>query len=280
MKPLCRTPCCPCGGSGGGHPTRLNNGAKAAALSAVLAVLVMVAASCAPQLSDSEAFPGQTFSEGTNNMLNYAEDLGRTEYTGERLGHRSRSGTVGPSETAMDRPPREPLAMDVVIADASLGQVDQAVAVPGGKDLIPPVPLASGDIVIKDVPPEALKVAAEKQSAEVGPIRVRRNLPRPSGPTTDPAPAEWRVAAFLASYRSEAAARAGWSTILGKFAAQLEGLGPEILRIDVGAKKGGVYYRLFAAPFDDRKSALDLCRVLEDGHQFCRTASSGSRIQW
>lgn len=263
MKPLCRTQCLPPrGGSGVGTPH---------AVLAVLAVLVLVAGSCAPRLSDSEAFPGQAFSEGTNNMLDYAQDSGRTEYTGERLGHRSRSGIVAPFETTGDRRPREPLPMDVATVDAALGQVDQAMAVPGGQNPIQPAPLASGDIVIEDVPPEAFKVAAKESPAK--PTRVRAAV-------RAEAPAEWRVAAFLASYRSEAAARAGWSTILGKFGGRMDGLRPEILKVDVGAEKGGVYYRLFAAPFDDRKSALRLCRVLEDGDQFCRTASSGGRIKW
>jgi len=238
-------------------------------------------------MSDTEAFPGQPFSEGVNNMLNYPDDPGRTEYAGERLAHRSTSGVMTPSQTIGTSEPPVPTPPGLVSADTKLGQISQSTIVPGGETGIQPAPLDSGDIVLSDVPPEMLIVAQDDPSAQATPPSrnepISRATPRAERKPVPPVQTKTRASAvtvFLASYKSQKDATSGWSKIQKKFATPTAGLNPVVLEVDLGAEKGGIYYRLFAQPFDDRESARQLCRALEAGKQFCRTANSGGRIEW
>lgn len=252
-------------GQGGGQRLMLT----VAALSAVVAL-----SSCAPRLSESEAFPGHAFSEGKNNMLDHAEDAARTEYTGERLGHRSKSGMVTTPDTAAAWPASDQVPEpERLMVDESLSrQVDQAAAMAGGGARIEPAPLTSGDVELEGFRGEEMNLAAATPEPR---------KPSPAPVIKRPPKRNWQTGMFLASYRSEAVARKGWGKIKRQFGEELDGLGAEILEVDLGANKGGVYYRLFAVSGSlDTEGASALCQILENRGQFCRAARSGGRIQW
>jgi len=258
----------------GGSTNRGRGGGPRRMLAAGVLSAVVALSSCAPRLSESEAFPGQAFSEGKNNMLDHAEDAARTEYTGERLGHRSKSGMVTTSGMTAARPaPDQDSEPERLMVDESLSrQVDQAAAMAGGGARIEPALLTSGDVELEDIRVEEMNLAAatpepRKPSSAPG---VKRSPKR-----------DWQLGVFLASYRSDAVARKGWGKIKRQFSDELDGLRAEILEVDLGAKKGGEYHRLFAVSASlDAEGAAALCQILKSGGQFCRTALSGGRIQW
>jgi cell division septation protein DedD len=67
----------------------------------------------------------------------------------------------------------------------------------------------------------------------------------------------------IASYRSEQEAAAGWQTLATAQADLLGKLPHEVAKADLGAEKG-VFYRLQAGAFSDRKDAKALCSNLKD----------------
>jgi len=71
----------------------------------------------------------------------------------------------------------------------------------------------------------------------------------------------------LASYRSMRDAERGWSQLRRAHKAELEGLQPDISKVDLGAK--GVFYRLKAGPLVDKGAAQAMCRKLKRKRQFC-----------
>ncbi|WP_046022516.1 SPOR domain-containing protein [Magnetospira sp. QH-2] len=77
-----------------------------------------------------------------------------------------------------------------------------------------------------------------------------------------------KPAVHVASYRSEAAARKGWSEIQKAHRALLGSLQPEITKVNLGRGKG-TYYRLKAGPLTTKAASQDLCRKLKRRKQFC-----------
>lgn len=258
---------------------RVDRRALLPATAAVLALFVL--SSCALQMSETEAFPGQVFSEGENNMLNYPEDPARTEYTGERLGHQSKSGMIAASKSD---DPVLPIPVYLDSGDIMLRQVDQTGAVAGGSARIDPAPLTSGDIELDELEVAGINLApiplAPGYSAPKPDLSSRIEKKTVENTKVQPVSQKWRLGVFLASYRSKAVARNGWRKLRQQFGGDLDGLGSDILKVDLGPDKGGVYYRLFAVPMANENSAAALCRTLESGGQFCRTARSGGRIKW
>jgi len=75
---------------------------------------------------------------------------------------------------------------------------------------------------------------------------------------------------YLASYRSEAAAKQGWLAFKDKHGDLLNELGPEFRQVDVTGK--GAYYSLYAGPLPAALIA-GLCRKLNRRGVFCAPAS-------
>ncbi len=67
----------------------------------------------------------------------------------------------------------------------------------------------------------------------------------------------------IASYRSEQEASAGWQTLTAEQGDLLAKLPHAVAKADLGADKG-IYYRLQAGSFSDRKDAKALCSDLKD----------------
>jgi Flp pilus assembly protein TadD len=85
----------------------------------------------------------------------------------------------------------------------------------------------------------------------------------------------------LASYRSEAEATVGWQTLTTEQADLLAKLPHSVAKADLGADKG-VYYRLQAGAFNDRKDAKALCSDLQTRAIDCmvvEAAAAGPQAQ-
>lgn len=72
----------------------------------------------------------------------------------------------------------------------------------------------------------------------------------------------------LASYRSQAAAQDGWSSLNRKFQGELQGLLPVIRRVNLGEPRG-VFYRLYAGPVASSSQANSICQQLKQASQYC-----------
>tara|TARA_Y100000588_G_scaffold369417_1_gene438403 strand:- start:1228 stop:1518 length:291 start_codon:yes stop_codon:yes gene_type:complete len=94
----------------------------------------------------------------------------------------------------------------------------------------------------------------------------------PKPPTAAPPPPglSGGSVVYLASYRSQAAAKQGWTALKDKHGDLLNGLKPEVRQVEVTGK--GRYYRLYAGPVSPT-SVAGLCRELNGRGAFCAPAS-------
>ena len=72
----------------------------------------------------------------------------------------------------------------------------------------------------------------------------------------------------IASYRSEQEASVGWQALTAEQADLLAKLPHAVAKADLGADKG-IYYRLQAGSFSDRKDAKALCSNLKERSVDC-----------
>jgi len=79
-----------------------------------------------------------------------------------------------------------------------------------------------------------------------------------------------RPAVHIASYRSEEAARNGWTQLRRAHQQLLGTLQPDVARVNLGAGKG-VFFRLMAGPLPSQAEADRICRELKARRQFCET---------
>lgn len=108
---------------------------------------------------------------------------------------------------------------------------------------------------MQPAPPKAPAAATSKAAGpEAGKTPVALKGPQP--------------AVHLASYRSKAAADRGWTQLRRAHRALLNGLSPEISKIDLGPGKG-IFYRLNAGPLASRAAAASLCQKLKRRRQYC-----------
>ncbi len=95
--------------------------------------------------------------------------------------------------------------------------------------------------------------------------------PEPVPSTTLTPDQAWLVQ--LASFRSSANADAGWIKLSGQAAGLLNGLEPDVARVDLGSDKG-IYYRLRAGPLPSKASARELCSKLKARGLSCLVVKS------
>jgi cell division septation protein DedD len=79
----------------------------------------------------------------------------------------------------------------------------------------------------------------------------------------------------IASYRSEQEASAGWQALTTEQGDLLAKLPHAVAKADLGAEKG-VFYRLQAGAFSDRKEAKALCSDLKDHSIDCMVVEATS----
>ena len=95
---------------------------------------------------------------------------------------------------------------------------------------------------------------------------VAKAAAKPKGP---------QPAVHLASYRSQKAADRGWAQLRRAHRALLEGLTPEVSKVDLARK--GVWYRLMAGPVESSQAATALCRQLKRRRlKFCEPSFMGT----
>ena len=115
----------------------------------------------------------------------------------------------------------------------------------------------------------AIEASMQPKPAPGAPARVEQEKmaeAKPIGP---------QPAVHLASYRSQQAADRGWAQLRRAHSKLLEGLDPEITRVDLGPGKG-IYWRLKAGPLKTPQQAQDVCRQLKAARQFCEPAVTGA----
>ena len=135
------------------------------------------------------------------------------------------------------------------------------------------VPVPPPPLVAKKTAPSA--PAAPKSRVPPPPIAVKAPPAVPKAPVIAPAiPSPPRAppvdSVHLASYRSAAAAKQGWTALTNKNDDVLGALKPEIRKVEVAGK--GTYYRLYAGPVAS-SSVAGLCRKLNSRGVFCSPAS-------
>ena len=91
---------------------------------------------------------------------------------------------------------------------------------------------------------------------------------RPTASTTASLKSDWVVQ--VSSTRSEADARAVWSTLQRKFPGLVSGTYADVKRADLGDK--GIYYRTRVAGLADKSAAQSLCNSFKAAGQACFVA--------
>ncbi len=238
-------------------------------------VPLLLASGCVQQAAETEIFPGYVFGEGKNNMLNYPEDPGRTEYSGERLNVRFKDQMANATSEYSDlqsAPPDQP--HNINLGDA-LAEISRSTRALNDSAAIRPSPLISGDVELQD-----MRTSNVRSVINTAPNQTNGREQK-TAKSIEPGTLEnWQTALFLASYRSNSAAEAGWHEVSQRFADPLKEFQAKIVEVDLGSRKGGIYFRLFAAPMDGEEQARAVCQVLAKSNQFCRVATAGGRIKW
>ena len=129
------------------------------------------------------------------------------------------------------------------------------------------VPVPPPPIVAKpSVPaPKPARVPPPPIAAKPAPM-----VPKPPTAAPPPPGLSGGSVVYLASYRSQAAAKQGWTALKDKHGDLLNGLKPEVRQVEVTGK--GTYYRLYAGPVSPT-SVAGLCRELNGRGAFCAPAS-------
>lgn len=109
----------------------------------------------------------------------------------------------------------------------------------------------------------ALSASAEARPAAAPPLAP------PLAPPPPPAPARSVLyAVHLASYRQDALARDGWTSLQARAGGALSDLAPRLESADLGAR--GVFVRLKAGPLPSRRAAEERCVRLEALGLYCQ----------
>lgn len=112
------------------------------------------------------------------------------------------------------------------------------------------------------------RAAIEKILAPAEPLPTKSAKKAPKGSVSQQGP---RPAVHLASFRSKQAAGRAWAQLRRAHNAILGKLKNEVVRVNLGRKKG-VYYRLVAGPFSSTAAAAAACKKLKARRQFCGAA--------
>lgn len=189
-------------------------------------------------------------------------------------------------DTPTKVPPEEPGGMNIPdqdktvyeVIDQQQGEGEEAV-----ERLMPPPeePAETADST-PAIPPEPV-VTTTSEPAVTTPEPTVIEQPTQTAaetpaPTPEPVPSitltpdqAWLVQ--LASFRSSANADAGWIKLSGQAAGLLNGLEPDVARVDLGSDKG-IYYRLRAGPLPSKASARELCSKLKAHGLSCLVVKS------
>lgn len=128
--------------------------------------------------------------------------------------------------------------------------------------------------------PEPMETATTEPPA-TAPAKTEPEKPKTVGKPPEPEatppspPATGTVRVQLAAFREEQVARTGWDRLMKKYSAELSGLKPVVVRVDLGKGKG-IFYRLQAGPLKDKRTAERLCESLKAHKQSCLVIDTGS----
>lgn len=112
----------------------------------------------------------------------------------------------------------------------------------------------------------AIEQAMQPPAPKLAPVAMVSSSPAEQNASTATSSGP-QPGVHLASYRSMREAERGWSQLRRAYKAELEGLQPDISKVDLGTK--GVFYRLKAGPLVDKGAAQAMCSKLKSKRQFC-----------
>ena len=122
------------------------------------------------------------------------------------------------------------------------------------------------------LPEQPIKIEAPKPVVKAPvvqqPIAPRPVVKAPSVSTPASRKSDWVVQ--VASTRSEADAKAVWTTLKQKFPSLVSGVYADVKRADLGDK--GIYYRTRVAGLTDKSAAQSLCSSFKAAGQACFVA--------
>jgi hypothetical protein len=108
-------------------------------------------------------------------------------------------------------------------------------------------------------PAPAAAAPAPKTAAVSPPLKPAALKPVAETPAKPAASGSYLLQ--VGAFKSDAEARAAWTTYQSKHAALLNGFGPDVQKVDLGEK--GTWYRLRIASFSDKDAATALCDRLK-----------------
>ena len=120
---------------------------------------------------------------------------------------------------------------------------------------------------IRGIPVEGQTAAKEEAAAKAAAMASADEKAMPEAERR----AAGKARVHLASYRSEKAARKGWSTIKEQFKDLLGALSGNVRKVDLGPEKG-IYYRVTAGPLED-SAAKALCKKMHTRKHFCQVGA-------
>jgi len=197
----------------------------------------------------------------------------------------------------MDVPNQDKLIYDQMAAKTPPSQPERLLPPPEQAQTPPPAETKPTQVETKPapaadaMPPKAMTAAAPPPPVpQAAPTPVKPTTPpakpaaAPAKPAAAPPPASAPVAAPVAApvtsrgggwvvqlgaVQSEAQAKSEWARLKAMHKDQLDNLGPDIVRVDLGAK--GIFWRVRGGPLDEAQARM-LCAELAKQSQGCIVA--------
>ncbi len=149
---------------------------------------------------------------------------------------------------------------------------DPAVAMPEAVPVVPlpkarPVRAVTLDATWRDLS-DATAASSPVEPADTRQLATLAREPAEAATGAAPRGATGGFAVRLASFRSEAAALAGWRALEARYPILLGGLYASVRAVELGADKA-VFFRLEAGPLRSERAAVSLCASLARYNQYC-----------
>ncbi len=279
----------------------MTSGSAAIRTAGVLALTALIglnlgACSTVKKLRGSE--PVQRI-KGENQSLDYPDDPGRAAYTMDRLGHREKVpiGAVAKSETSAESEVERNTPVAAISPQPAqppyLGRSSTERPKSTPTVAAPPAPYKRPDVMsnappakapAEDAPKGPVGATALETKVQDAPevkaaVKEAKAAPATPSPWIKEVAQPWKLGVLLASFKTRDAALVGWEGLINEHA-ELGPYFPFIQQVELGADKGGTFFRLVAAPVESRGEADRLCDKLEADGQFCRIAFASGEVEW
>lgn len=188
-------------------------------------------------------------------------------HQGVRSGGREQAPLIaGGSEPVKTKPKDEPKAKQP--ENSAYDQLDQ----PGQSQQVTTAPPPEQPIkAAEQAEPQTQMQIQPQTQPKTTPAPTPRPQPAPVTTQKSSAPAlvdpNGRYLVQLGAFREQAQASAFWKRLQDRLPVVMDGARMDVQKADLGAK--GIYYRLRAAAFADRPTAMAFCQKLKSNGQDC-----------